>query len=337
MISFLVRGMALILFPNSFSTDLEWSQWVGDLIVDKAPHYTSSAFPFFPYLGALSIVSAQWMDQFLFMKIMVSLADIAVTYVVARIGGTTAGFMYAVNPITVITLTIHGQFDSFPALFLLLAVAALGKRAEAISMLLFSTAIFTKNWVIFATLSLWRRLKNKWLIFLIPLVPVVTTLFHLWYFHVPFSEMLSAIKDYRGVYGVWGLGAVVDLVWPGLDPSIIAIVRKITLGTFLFLMFFIRRKNIFEEILFTILALYLLTPTFGSQWLAWSIPFLCLVRPKGWRVYITASLVFVLISFWGDVYPYPQGMYPQVLRYVQYASFFAWGAILRLVYFSYRT
>jgi Gpi18-like mannosyltransferase len=146
-------------------------------------------------------------------------------------------FLYALNPITIICTNIHGQFDVIPIFFLLLGIYLFNKHKEALSMSVLSFAIFTKTWPALFIIPLFKKLKNKLLFSLIVIVSLLSLLFHCWFFKTPIMNIIMPIKNYRGVYGYWGIGNILLILWPKIDGSILQLLRRVFFYCLIYLFF----------------------------------------------------------------------------------------------------
>ncbi|MDO9027429.1 MAG: hypothetical protein Q7U68_01000 [Candidatus Roizmanbacteria bacterium] len=306
-IGILIRLAITFIFLKSSSEDLTSFLDAGAIILAKKPIYPSLYFPFFPYLGALAVFLKSFFPPLIFLKFVFTFFDLGNLYLVYLLSkkNLSQTLLYAVNPITIICSNIHGQFDVIPLFFLLLAIYLFNKHKEISSMTAISFAIFTKTWPALFIIPLLRRLKNKFLFALIFLIPIISILFHSWFFKTPILEIITPIKNYRGVYGYWGIGNILILLWPKIDASIIQFLRRIFFIALFIFSFYPNNKNIIKNILIIMLFFFVFTLTFGSQWLAWLVPFIILVRPKNWEVFFVSASLYLLVAFTRNVYLLP--------------------------------
>ena len=307
LIGLLIRLAITFIFLKSSSDDLTSFLDAGKIILEKKSIYPSLYFPFFPYLGALSLLLKNFISPLLFLKLIFTFFDLGnliLIYLLSK-KNLNRTLLYALNPITIISSNIHGQFDVIPIFFLLLAIYLFNKRKEASSMTAISLAIFTKTWPALFIIPILKKLRNKYLFALIFLVPIISIFFHSWFFKTPILEIIMPIKNYRGVYGYWGIGNILILLWPKIDASIIQFLRRIFFITLFIFSFYPNNKNLIKNIFKIILFFFVFTLTFGSQWLAWLVPFIILVRPKNWQVFFVSASLYLLVVFTRNVYLLP--------------------------------
>lgn len=310
LIGILIRLAITIIFLKSSSYDLISFLDAGKVILNKQPAYPALYFPFFPYLGALALSLKNFISPLIFLKLVFTVFDLGNIYLIYLLSkkNLNTTFLYALNPITIICTNIHGQFDIIPIFFLLLAIYLFNKYKEALSMSVLSFAIFTKTWPALFIIPLFKKLKNKLLFLLIIIVPLLAILFHCWYFKTPIMDIIIPIKNYRGVYGYWGIGNILFLLWPRIDGSILQILRRIFFIALFIYSFYPNNKNVIKNIFKIMLFFFIFTLTFGSQWLSWLVPFIILIKPKKWQLFVVAATLYLIIVFARNVYLLPDNI-----------------------------
>lgn len=307
LIGLLIRLVVTFIFLKSSSNDLTSFLDAGKIIINRQSTYPTLYFPFFPYLGALALSLKDFISPLIFLKLIFTIFDLGNIYLIYLLSkkNLNTTFLYALNPITIICCNIHGQFDVIPIFFFLLGIYLLSKHKEALSMSVLSFAIFTKTWPALFIIPLFKKLKNKLLFLLIIIAPLLSILFHCWFFKVPIMDILMPIKNYRGVYGYWGIGNILILLWPKIDGSILQLLRRVFFAALFFYSFYPSNKNIIKNVLKIMLFFFVFTLTFGSQWISWLVPFVILVRPKKWRWFFITATSYLIIVFARNVYLLP--------------------------------
>ena len=333
-IGLLIRLVITFIFYKSSSNDLTSFLDAGKVILDKQLIYPTLYLPFFPYLGALALLLKSFLSPLIFLKLIFTFFDLGNIYLIYLLSkkNLKLTLLYAINPITIICSNIHGQFDVIPIFFLLLAIYLFNKHKEIFSMTAMSFAIFTKTWPALFIIPLFKKLKNKYLFLLIFLIPIISVLFHSWYFKIPILKIITPIKNYRGVYGYWGIGNILILLWPKINPLIAQLFRRSFFIVFFVYSFFPNNKNVIKNILIIMLFFFIFNLTFGSQWLAWLVPFIILVKPKKWRWFIITSTLYLILAFAKNVYQLPSDITAifNVLETV--FGFSAWLSIISIFY-----
>src|SRR3989339_868355 len=147
-----IRVGVIFLSLNFTNFDLNSYLKVGQLTLQGMNIYPETArvhhpyFPFFLYIEAFAIYLKQlYIHPILFIKTLIIAFDTGIIYLVYLLSNRNlkSTFAYAINPIAILICGFHGQFDSIPLFFLLLAIY-LAKKQELISILLLSMAIMFK-------------------------------------------------------------------------------------------------------------------------------------------------------------------------------------------------
>ena len=330
---FIRLGITFV-FCKSSSNDLTSFLDAGKIILEKKSIYPSLYFPFFSYLGALAVFLKDFFPPLLFLKLIFTFFDLGNVYLIYLLSkkNLNLALLYAVNPITIICSNIHGQFDVIPLFFILLAIYFFNKHKKIPSMISISFAIFTKTWPALFITPMFKKLKNKFWFILIVTIPIASVIFHWWYFKIPLFDILTPIKNYRGVYGYWGIGNILILLWPKIDASIAQLLRRTFFIIFFIYSFFPNNKNVVKNILLIMLFFFIFNLTFGSQWLAWLVPFIILIRPKNWMLFFITATLYLISAFTKNVYLLPLNITSIFNVFETVLGFAAWGSIISIFY-----
>ncbi len=302
-IGLVIRLIVCILFKNIQNYDtISW-----DLVAHPTaslkniyPGLASEHAPYFPFLiylyalGELFHLNSVWVSKFTFVFI-----DTAIIYCVYLLSGKNkqSAALYAVNPISIFITEIHGQIDSLPILFLLLAIYLFKKKQTIISFLILSCAIGAKTWPLIFTLPFIKRATIRHTLIL-AVMPVILIVLYSIFFQVNPLNILYTVAKHRGAIGNWGTGFLAVKLAANQD------IRFVLHGaSFLFLCIFllyswkIRAKNILSELMMLFLFFLSFSPTFGIQWLIWPIPFLVMLKPKLSNLFITLATIYIGINY----------------------------------------
>ncbi len=316
LLALIIRLIGLYLFRNVSNYDLQSYLQVGELTLKGINIYPDIAnlhhpyLPFFLYVEAMAV----WLGRskiivitiIKFINIIFDLGILNLVYRLSKKNLRTA-FLYAINPVTILITTLHGQFDVIPVFFILLAIYLLNKKQELLSVLSFSFAILTKTWPIIFVIPIIRKLKgifsldtrlrgnDKWglLIILIMFFPILPTIIYFWLFKTSLINVGKTLISYQGLWAVWG-------PWVMLGKQRI-LIQKFT--TLIFLVcFFVysylnKEKNLIKNILKLLFFFFIFTTNFSIQYFTWIIPFLILIKPKNYLSLIILISVY-LLSFY---------------------------------------
>jgi len=205
-IAIFIRLICLYLFRNVTNYDLQSYFQVGDLTLKRINIYPKIAnwhhpyLPLFLYLEAFAL----WLGKSRFMTIIILkfiniLFDIGILYLVYLLSkkNLKSTFIYAINPVTILITTLHGQFDVIPIFFLLLSIYFLNKN-ELVAIFLFSFSILIKTWPILFFIPILRKIKNKKIIMLTLLLPVIFTVIYIYLFKSNLTYIIKTIIYYQG-------------------------------------------------------------------------------------------------------------------------------------------
>jgi hypothetical protein len=299
-IALIIRLICLYLFRNVTNYDLQSYLQVGELTLKGINIYPNVAnlhhpyLPFFLYVEAVAV----WMGQIgvisiiKFINIIFDLGIFYLVYLLSKNNLKTA-FLYAINPVTILITTLHGQFDVIPVFFILLAIYLLNKKKQLGAVLSFSFAILTKTWPIILIIPMAKKIKDKKLLLLIFIFPILFILVYIWQFKSSILDIGKTLISYQGLWAVWG-------PWVLLGKQRILFQK---LSTLIFLIcffsysYFNKNKNIIKEILNLLFFFFVFTTNFSIQYFTWIIPFLILLKPKNYLSLIILISIY-LFSFY---------------------------------------
>lgn len=257
-----------------------------------------SFFPAFLYIDAFALWLQKTGLPFMFtIKLICSIFDTGVIYLVyllSKKNKKTAWF-YALNPVSLFVICVHGQFESIPIFFLLLGIYILKKKKIALSGLVLGLAVVFKTWPLLFTLPLIKRVWKGRFVLSIAAVPVFMVLMYIVLFNSRLIDIIHYALFYRGQTGNYGLGYILkDLV---SSTTILRVFSNAFLVMLAFFTLFNTRKDAIEEIFDQMLFFFILSPSMGIQWLMWIMPFLLLVGPR-WYIFtvIAASFYVGLVN-----------------------------------------
>lgn len=257
-------------------------------------YYINCFLPFFLYLAAL----ASYFEKFgitakLFLKIVFSVFDAAIIYMVYLLSGKSkkAAFLYAINPVSIIVTSIHGQFESIPTFFLLLSVYLWDKKKFVPSFISGSFGIAFKTWPAIFFIPFFKRLKNKKLILILSIIPTIAVLIYAYLYKGPIFWILRVALFHRGIFGGYGPGLLFSLLTS--NTFVLHGISTLFLISFVAYSFKYRGKDITDDILNQMLFFFIFSPSAGIQWLMWLAPFLIIKKPRYWWIFFLATSVYM--------------------------------------------
>ena len=301
-LAIIIRLVCLYLFRNVTNYDLQSYLQVGELTLKGVNIYPTIAnlhhpyLPFFLYVEALAVYLGQSkiivITIIKFINIIFDLGILYLVYLLSKKNLRTA-FLYAINPITILITTMHGQFDVIPVFFILLTLYLIKVKKDFGAVLSFSFAILIKTWPVIFLIPIVRNIKNRKIIFLSVLFPIAFTLIYCFFYKTNPIEIGKTLINYQGLYGIWG-----PLILFGKQRILF---QKLLTIIFLIGFFIYSYANLEKDIVRNILKLlfffYIFTTNFSIQYFVWIIPFLIIIKPRNYAFLITL-MTFYLISFY---------------------------------------
>jgi len=300
LLALILRLIGIFLFCDINNYDLQSYLKVGELTSCGINIYPAVANLHHPYFPAFLYIEAfaYWLgrskiiiiDIIKIINIIFDLGNVYLVYLLSK-KNLKSAFLYAVNPVSILIFTLHGQFDSIPIFFLLLSFYSLATPWVNWGILSFSFAVMIKTWPLLFIISLYKRLKNKKLILLTMVFPLVSIIIYALLFKASFLDIGKTLVGYQGLWGIWGVWSLVGkwrLRWQKLSTLIFLLV-------FFIYSFFKKEKNLIKEIFHLLFFFFILTANFSIQYFSWLIPFLAIVRPKNfWQISLSISGYLIL-------------------------------------------
>jgi hypothetical protein len=209
-VALLVR-LALLLATDRVEVDVLRYWKVGTHLLDVSwnPYQAPRLYPYPPVWmwvegGSAWVARTSGVSFALLVRLPVLAAELALIALLARAGGRTAAWVYALHPVSLLVSACHGQFDAVAMLFVLLAVRAQAARRFDAAALSLAAAIGLKSFPILLLpaflLHTTPRVRVRWA--LLATVPVALSL-------VPFAwHDAGAVRR-----ELFGYGGVADFGW----------------------------------------------------------------------------------------------------------------------------
>lgn len=313
--SILLKIAAMLASVSIGNFDHESYLIIGDMTRQGLSVYPSPAdlrhpyFPFFLYIEALvSFLSIFGIDPIILLKLFLIPFDLGIAFMVFKLSkrNRTVTTIYLLNPVTLFVTYIHGQFDVIPLFFLVAGIYALQKNQNAISVLHLSMAVFTKTWPVLFLFPLIRRLRPLHVWLLLPAIPVAGVILYALLFQSNVLDIVTTVKNYRGLYGFWGLGQAISLITGLEHANSVRFIRFIFFAVWAWFSIYIHRDSILEEMTLLFLFFYAFSFGFASQYFCWIMPFLVITRPRFWKEYMIGIPCYLLVVYMSWIMPVPQ-------------------------------
>jgi Gpi18-like mannosyltransferase len=279
-----------------------WARAADALARSENPYVTANLLwpPMWPLiiLAVKSISVVTGLEFATWIKLPPVLADVAIALVIYYYFANRYhnerrarrfALIYAVNPVSILVTAVHGQFDSFPTLFLLLsAYFADDEQADqtdmALAALFFGLAIFAKGWPLLLLPLLAARargLKQILVCVAIALFPYIFSMSAL-YLTAP-SVMFRRVLFYSGQTGWWGVTSFAA-VWAGSTLAALSAAYSrignyvLIIGEVALAVYYSRRSAVksipfVTALLAGLVFFYTFTAGYGIQYWIWIVPF----------------------------------------------------------------
>ncbi len=326
LVALLVRLPPMLWLPVGASYDIESFRMVGDAFLSGTDVYSAARgrHPYLPF-QMINIAGALWAARHsavpfvVWLKLPALLADVAIAMTLLHVfrrwrlapdSAVVLALLFALNPISLLITSYHGQFDALPVLLLVLAWWAWEQQRAGRSAVALGVAVLSKTWpLVFWPMVLlrqpnWRdRLRYSAVMIAFP---VGAVLLYVLAFDADPQPLLRRALTHTGVAGYWGISAVGSLLstWSALAASLSEWLYSLRFGLLLVVtalaIWHTRRQPSVDALLTTLLAVFAVSVGMGIQWLVWLIPFGLLALEKRWSVwYALGVLPMVFAQLFG--------------------------------------
>jgi len=313
LLALLLRLVGIFIFRNIDNYDLKSYFQIGELTFKGINIYPRIAnlhhpyFPFFLYVEAfvfwLTRNKLIFITIIKFINVLFDLGNLYLIYLLSKKNPKSA-FFYAINPVSILIFTLHGQFDAIPLFFLLLSLVTLRVTKHEnpwtpLGCLIFSMAVMIKTWPLLFVISVYKRLRNKKLIILVLLFPLISVIIYSLLFKTSIINIVNTIVNYQGLWGKWGLWGLLGkwrLRWQKISTLIFLL-------SFFVYSYLNKKRNILKEILYLLLFFFAFTTNFSVQYFSWLMPFLAIIRPKYYWFLTLAITIFLSFSYASWIFP----------------------------------
>lgn len=259
-----------------------------------------------PYVHALEIKSGlPWVYA---VKITPIIADVVLVWLVAQLAaprdGQVRALQYAVNPLSLLVVSLHGQVEPVALAFALGGILAARKDRWWLGGLLLGAAIATKTWpavIALAVLPLSRPREVLKLVEGAVIVPVVMLLSGTVFLDTHPLSAIHRVVAYSSFVDNWGwagtMVAAGNRKAPGYGTTVghvgsvlIAVAVAAVLVAF-------RRRPIDVRAMVVLSAVLAVTAGFGNQYLLWPLPLMFAVGGSPRIAYVGTASVWAGISY----------------------------------------
>jgi hypothetical protein len=299
-----------------------WQSWGWYLAQGRNPYqspYLIAWPPLWPIWAGLSYVTADvtGIPFHAIGKLLPIAADLVLIAVLFEAAGEAAAFAYALNPVSIYTTAIHGNFDALPALCLTVAVVAASRMEERRAGWWLGIGAAIKTWPLLllpAVIAPLRSLRTRVRAAAIAIGVFAGALL----VALPAGRSaVAGILSYRSAAGWWGISSISWLCGGCIPPAILSAIFYGAMAA-VALLLLVKQTPAAEGTLLLLLTLFVTTPGFGLQYLVWLVPVALLADRR--RALWYSALAAVLIAWEVLVRPYT-GHIGETVRMLPHADY----------------
>lgn len=302
LLGLIIRIFIIFLFAQTTNYDLQSWNIVGRQTFEHQSIYPDIALLRHPYLPvALYILSiGKWLATFglnfeIIIKTLFAFFDALIILLLLKCKDKKAAAIYAFNPVSIMITCIQGQFDSIPLFFLFLSYFSLEKKKYKQFAVWGSLAVAIKTWPAIFLIPGYIKARKWKLLVISAILPFISVAIYAVVFKTSLMDIIKPPLLYRGVYGVFGSGLIVELIIK--NQLVLKIISALFLLSFLFITLITRKRKWQEQLSLLMLFFFVFSPTFGMQWIMWPLPFFLLTNRKESIGYIILSFVYLTLLY----------------------------------------
>ncbi len=348
-LALLIRYLAVSFFPFGSGYDISSFCWAaGRVFEGKDIFFSKEAIYHYNYFPTLAIVwsyliklGSQFnMSCLPLIKLPIIFFDSFLAVLLFKISKNFRySLIYALSNIGVIIGAYHGQFDSIPLFFSILALYLLTQKKQILSILSIGLGTITKPWVVMFAPLIWFRSKEKKLlavVFIIPLLLIVIFYKLIIQERINMLIMAVAISTYSSGVGWWGPAILLEhlakILHHGKILTIPAQLSKLlSISLIIFLAKKFNRENVFYLGKLVILIIYIFSLGLSTHYFLWILPFALLTKDsflKSYLLFVGAFLIFFNV-FGGLSYnflpPETPVIFYKPISFLLWLFFLSWG------------
>ncbi|GGM06066.1 glycosyltransferase family 87 protein [Nakamurella endophytica] len=298
--------------------------------VHDLPHRQWNFLELMPWVHAAELQTGlPWVYA---VKIAPILCDLVVIVLVARLArsdGPARALQYAVNPLSLLVVSLHGQVEPVALALALGAVVLLRRRWPVLAGVLLGAAVAAKTWpvvILVAVLPLRRPVVALRILVGAAVVPVLCLLSGVLFLDTdPVHDVLH-MTSYSSYVSLWTWSAVVIQtvdVKGGYDSPVGSVGSLLLLAGVAVTLYLLRRRPPEVRAFGVLCAALICTAGFSTQYLMWVLPWAFLLSGPVRLWFVAAS------TAWGAVfYLHP---FPEYEQYLRGMSWLPWALLVLLL------
>jgi hypothetical protein len=240
-------------------------------------------------------------------KIAPIVADLVLVWLVARLAsrdGRTRALQFAVNPLSLLVVSLHGQVEPVALALALGGILLLRKDRLVLAGILLGAAVAAKTWplvILVAVLPARRPWRSARILIGSAVVPALCLLSGAVFLGTNIPHALSRVASYSGYVRMWTwTGTWLAVGHPrinGYDSPISGLASALIVAGVVITLILLRRRPPEARALGALSAVLLCTAGFGTQYLFWVLP-LTLAISGIWRYgYVLAAAAWAAANY----------------------------------------
>jgi hypothetical protein len=281
-----------------------------------------------PYIHAAELKTG--LPWVLAVKIAPIAADVVLVWIVSRLAGAdgrTRALQYAVNPLSLLIASLHGQIEPVALALALGGVLVLRGRRPVLAGVLLGAAVAAKTWpvlILLAVLPLRRPADAARILAGSAVVPVLCLASGVVFLGTNVPRALALVVSYTSNVRNWTWSgawlALHHVSNGGYDAAIGGIGAGLVVAGAAVTLYLLRRHPPEVRALGVLCAALACTAGFGAQYMMWVLP-LTIALAGGWRyAYLLAATAWDAIAYLMRSVPGPQLTVTRLLSWVVAAT-----------------
>ena len=257
-----------------------------------------------PYVHALELKSGlPWVFA---VKIAPIAADLVLVWIVSRLAGAegrTRALQYAVNPLSLLVVSLHGQVEPVALALALGGVLLLKKDRPVLAGVLLGAAVAAKTWpvlILIAVLPLKQPRRIAQIVASSAIVPVLCLASGAIFLHLDVPRAIAHLSSYTSYVQDWTWsGAYIALGHHavGYASPLGGLGSALVMGGVAITLWLLRRHPPEVRALGAVSALLICTAGFGIQYLLWVAPLVIALSTRWRSHYLIAAAAWAALAY----------------------------------------
>lgn len=268
------------------------------------PGYEWNFLELMPYVHALELKSGlPWVVA---VKIAPIAADLVLVWIVSRLAGAdgrTRALQYAVNPLSLLVVSLHGQVESVALALALGGILLLRRKRPVLAGVLLGAAVAAKTWpivILVAVLPLREPRRAVKIVAGSAIVPAACLASGVLFLNTNVPHAISRLISYSGFVYNWtwsGTWLITGHKGTGYNSPLNGLASLFIVAGVAATLWLLRRHPPEARALGGPAAVLVCTAGFGTQYLFWVLPLTIALSARWRNQYVIAASVWAAIAY----------------------------------------